>query len=63
MQDHLMLCDGCNYLWHTYCLKPPLDAVPEDAFFCLECSKAQKRESHQSFKTPQLVDDTQLQLE
>eukprot|EP00873_Tetraselmis_striata_P004140 jgi/Tetstr1/424404/TSEL_014962.t1 len=62
-EDHLMLCDGCNYLWHTYCLKPPLDAVPEDAFFCLECSKAQKRESHQSFKTPQLVDDTQLQLE
>lgn len=37
--DHanLMLCEGCNGEYHTYCLNPPLEAVPEDDWFCLKC--------------------------
>jgi len=34
--DHssLMLCEGCNDEYHTYCLDPPLPAVPHDDWYC-----------------------------
>ena len=34
--DHanLLLCEACNDEYHTYCLKPPLQSVPEGDFFC-----------------------------
>ena len=34
--DHanLMLCEGCNDEYHTYCLDPPLRAVPTGDWFC-----------------------------
>ena len=37
--DHhnlLLLCEYCNDEYHTYCLDPPLDRVPEGDFFCGE---------------------------
>ena len=27
--DNLLLCDGCDTPYHTYCVSPPLKAVPE----------------------------------
>ncbi|CAB9505396.1 PHD and RING finger domain-containing protein 1 [Seminavis robusta] len=35
--NNLMLCEGCNDEYHTYCLDPPLSAVPEDDWFCDNC--------------------------
>ncbi|CAB9514323.1 PHD and RING finger domain-containing protein 1 [Seminavis robusta] len=35
--NNLMLCEGCNDEYHTYCLDPPLAAVPEDDWFCDNC--------------------------
>lgn len=37
--DHanLLLCESCNDEYHTYCLKPPLQSVPEGDFFCDKC--------------------------
>ena len=34
--DHpnLLLCEGCNGEYHTYCLTPPLQSVPNDDWFC-----------------------------
>lgn len=34
--DHsnLLLCEGCDTESHTYCLDPPLDAVPDEDWFC-----------------------------
>ena len=34
--DHanLLLCEGCNDEYHTYCLDPPLRAVPTGDWFC-----------------------------
>jgi hypothetical protein len=34
--DHanLLLCEGCNDEYHTYCLDPPLKAVPTGDWFC-----------------------------
>lgn len=36
--DHpnLLLCEMCNDEYHTYCLNPPLQSVPEGDFFCGE---------------------------
>lgn len=34
--DHpnLLLCEACDSEIHIYCLKPPLDSVPDDDWFC-----------------------------
>lgn len=34
----MLLCDGCNRGFHTFCLVPPLPAVPEEAWHCLGCA-------------------------
>jgi hypothetical protein len=33
----MLLCDGCNLGFHTYCLRPPLAAIPDTDWFCLSC--------------------------
>ncbi len=38
--DVLLLCDICSSGYHTYCLQPPLDQVPdEDYWLCPTCVK------------------------
>lgn len=32
--DKLLLCDGCDRAYHTYCLQPPLKSVPKGAWYC-----------------------------
>jgi hypothetical protein len=34
---HMLLCDKCNDGYHTYCLQPPLSAVPKGSWFCPAC--------------------------
>ena len=33
----LLLCDGCDDAYHTYCLQPRLDCIPENEWFCPNC--------------------------
>ncbi|TXT12276.1 uncharacterized protein COLE_02686 [Cutaneotrichosporon oleaginosum] len=33
----ILLCDGCDRGFHTYCLDPPLASVPENEWFCTAC--------------------------
>lgn len=35
--DALLECEKCDNPYHLKCLDPPLDAVPEGEWFCLEC--------------------------
>lgn len=35
--DQLLLCDNCDAGYHTYCLSPPLEQVPEDDWYCSYC--------------------------
>jgi hypothetical protein len=39
-EDRLLLCDGCDAMWHIYCLQPPLQAVPSGDWYCPECELA-----------------------
>jgi hypothetical protein len=36
----LLLCDSCNQESHTYCLSPPLSAIPSSNWFCAACVRA-----------------------
>jgi [histone H3]-trimethyl-L-lysine4 demethylase len=33
----LLLCDGCDTGYHTFCLDPPLKAIPKYDWYCTEC--------------------------
>ena len=33
----MLLCDGCDDSYHTFCLNPPLDKIPEGDWFCPTC--------------------------
>ena len=37
--ENMLVCDGCDGLYHMYCLDPPLSAVPEGDWFCPECTE------------------------
>ncbi|MFT7814079.1 lysine-specific demethylase 5B isoform X2, partial [Arapaima gigas] len=46
-EDRLLLCDGCDDSYHTFCLIPPLHDVPKGDWRCpkclaMECSKPQE---------------------
>ncbi|XP_057663920.1 bromodomain adjacent to zinc finger domain protein 2B isoform X2 [Diorhabda carinulata] len=36
-EDKLLLCDGCDKGYHTYCFKPVMDTIPEGDWYCTEC--------------------------
>ncbi|KAL7433415.1 hypothetical protein ACHAXM_003551, partial [Skeletonema potamos] len=33
----MLVCDGCDELYHMHCLDPPLNAVPDGDWFCDTC--------------------------
>src|SRR4051794_20602943 len=33
----LLLCDGCDHGYHTYCLDPPVKAIPDRDWYCNRC--------------------------
>ncbi|KAA3681935.1 uncharacterized protein DEA37_0011595 [Paragonimus westermani] len=40
-EAQLLLCDGCDHGYHTYCFRPPLVHIPQGDWFCYDCvSKA-----------------------
>lgn len=36
-EDRLLLCDGCDDSYHTFCLIPPLQDVPKGDWRCPKC--------------------------
>lgn len=36
-EDQLLLCDGCDKGYHTYCFRPPMEDIPDGDWFCYEC--------------------------
>ncbi|XP_072937483.1 uncharacterized protein [Epargyreus clarus] len=36
-EDQLLLCDGCDKGYHTYCFKPRMENIPEGDWYCWEC--------------------------
>ncbi|XP_019634092.1 PREDICTED: lysine-specific demethylase 5C-like isoform X3 [Branchiostoma belcheri] len=40
-ESHLLLCDGCDDAFHTYCLIPPLTEIPKGDWRCPKCVAAE----------------------
>jgi len=36
-EELLLLCDGCDRGYHTYCCMPKLSAIPEGDWYCTDC--------------------------
>ena len=45
---HLLLCDGCDREYHTYCLEPKLTSIPSASWYCEDCLAAEKAKSSAS---------------
>jgi transposase InsO family protein len=37
--NRLLMCDGCNLGYHTFCLTPPLIDIPEGIWICPTCQQ------------------------
>ena len=35
--EMMLLCDGCDASYHTFCLEPPLPGIAKDRWFCPRC--------------------------
>ena len=40
----MLLCDGCDKGFHTYCVDPPIEVIPEGDWFCPECEEKRSKE-------------------
>jgi PHD-finger len=48
-QTQLLLCDLCDEEYHTFCLDPPMKAVPDmKRWYCPICAKAKSRKQENS---------------
>ncbi|KFM75592.1 Bromodomain adjacent to zinc finger domain protein 2B, partial [Stegodyphus mimosarum] len=36
-EEKLLLCDGCDKGYHTYCFKPVMETIPDGDWYCFEC--------------------------
>jgi len=45
-ESALLLCDGCDKGFHTYCFKPPITKIPEGDWYCYECINKATGERH-----------------
>jgi hypothetical protein len=32
------MCDACNGGWHTFCLQPEMEEIPDGQWFCPNCA-------------------------
>ncbi|CAG8812970.1 26627_t:CDS:1, partial [Racocetra persica] len=36
-EEHTVVCDECQYYYHFKCLKPPMETLPKDDWYCPQC--------------------------
>ncbi|CAG9533594.1 unnamed protein product [Cercopithifilaria johnstoni] len=48
-EEHLLMCEDCDYALHTYCCSPPLPSVPRSEWRCRRCLLASIKEIAESY--------------
>uniref|UniRef100_A0A3Q3KVN0 [histone H3]-trimethyl-L-lysine(4) demethylase n=1 Tax=Mastacembelus armatus TaxID=205130 RepID=A0A3Q3KVN0_9TELE len=59
-EDRLLLCDGCDDSYHTFCLIPPLSDVPRGDWRCPKCLAQECNKPHEAFGFEQAYRDYSL---
>ncbi|XP_051910169.1 lysine-specific demethylase 5B-B isoform X2 [Hippocampus zosterae] len=59
-EDRLLLCDGCDDSYHTFCLIPPLSDVPKGDWRCPKCLAQECSKPHEAFGFEQAYRDYSL---
>uniref|UniRef100_A0A8C5EIR0 [histone H3]-trimethyl-L-lysine(4) demethylase n=1 Tax=Gouania willdenowi TaxID=441366 RepID=A0A8C5EIR0_GOUWI len=59
-EDRLLLCDGCDDSYHTFCLIPPLNTVPKGDWRCPKCLAQECNKPHEAFGFEQAYRDYSL---
>lgn len=59
-EDRLLLCDGCDDSYHTFCLIPPLQDVPKGDWRCPKCLAQECRKPGDAFGFEQASRDYTL---
>ncbi|XP_066580390.1 lysine-specific demethylase 5A isoform X1 [Amia ocellicauda] len=60
-EDRLLLCDGCDDSYHTFCLIPPLQDVPKGDWRCPKCVAEECSKPREAFGFEQAVREYSLQ--
>ncbi|XP_073726145.1 lysine-specific demethylase 5A isoform X1 [Misgurnus anguillicaudatus] len=60
-EDRLLLCDGCDDSYHTFCLIPPLQDVPKGDWRCPKCVAEECNKPREAFGFEQAVREYTLQ--
>ena len=50
--DHMLLCDDCDRGFHTSCLNPPLEVIPQGEWRCDACSSSQNSQNNPARARP-----------
>uniref|UniRef100_A0A671Q3W9 [histone H3]-trimethyl-L-lysine(4) demethylase n=1 Tax=Sinocyclocheilus anshuiensis TaxID=1608454 RepID=A0A671Q3W9_9TELE len=59
-EDRLLLCDGCDDSYHTFCLIPPLGDVPKGDWRCPKCLAQECTKPQEAFGFEQACRDYSL---
>ncbi|KAM4696546.1 lysine-specific demethylase 5C-like isoform 2-T2 [Rhinophrynus dorsalis] len=59
--DRLLLCDGCDDNYHTFCLLPPLPEPPKGIWHCPKCVMAECKRPPEAFGFEQATREYTLQ--
>ncbi|XP_059046452.1 lysine-specific demethylase 5-like [Achroia grisella] len=59
--DLLLICNGCSDTYHTFCLKPPLNAVPDGDWRCPCCIAEEVHKPAEAFGFAQAEREYTLQ--
>ncbi|XP_040201198.1 lysine-specific demethylase 5A isoform X4 [Rana temporaria] len=60
-EERLLLCDGCDDSYHTFCLIPPLPEVPKGDWRCPKCIAEECSKPREAFGFEQAVREYTLQ--
>ncbi|KAG8451341.1 hypothetical protein GDO86_003521 [Hymenochirus boettgeri] len=61
-EDRLLLCDGCDDSYHTFCLIPPLQDVPKGDWRCPKCLAQECSKPQEAFGFEQAARDYTLRM-
>ncbi|MEE6493117.1 hypothetical protein FKM82_016745 [Ascaphus truei] len=61
-EDRLLLCDGCDDSYHTFCLIPPLHDVPKGDWRCPKCLAQECSKPQEAFGFEQASRDYTLRM-